>query len=133
MIAEMKYYTWLTGGVLSGVILSACMNAMPAEVWVSHQDSGESLTLYQGQELIVELHRRASSPYAWRVTADGAAVFSPPAKQVIEFENQPTVIERYIFTVTRMGSSQIQIDELPVDRSDKAPQGTFVLNVVSLP
>lgn len=133
MKKQMKHGAWLMGGLLSCVILSACAKNTPAEIWVSQQNNGESLTLYQGQELIVELRQRASSSYAWRVTADGAAVFYPPAKQVIQFENHSTVIERYIFTVARGGHSQIQIEELPVDFSNRIPQRTFVLNVVSVP
>lgn len=133
MKKQMKHGAWLMGILLSCMTLSACANNAPAKVWVSQQNNGESLTLYQGQDLIVELRQRTSSPYAWRVTADGTAVFYPFAKQVIQFENQSTVVERYIFTVARGGHSQIQIDELPVDLSNRIPQRTFVLNVVSVP
>lgn len=116
-------------GVLSSLMLAACVSTVPLTVKVNQRNSGGHLVMYRGQELVVELQRSNDAAYAWTVSSYGPAVFENPTKQVIQLEGQSVVVERYIFTAMRLGEDQIRIAELRSDQVASSARREFEMRI----
>lgn len=124
----MKRRLWISG-LLSMAMLTACVSSIPLEVRVGINQSGGAISMHQGQELIVELHRGNDPAYAWHVTAHGAMVFGEPTKQVIQLSGQSVATERFVFTAMHMGDDVVRIAQRAVDGSSDGPAREFILRV----
>ena len=127
----MKQWLWFLGIFTSCALLTGCVSSVPLEARVNQLDNGGTITLQQGQELVVELERNPASSHTlmWRVVSGGIKIFGAPMSKTLE--NQQTIVDSYTFTALFVGKDQLRIEEQSQQTNDveSITHRVFTLNV----
>jgi predicted secreted protein len=114
--------------ILFGLLLAACGTGQKADpVYVSEADSGRTVVLSSGQELLVTLTSNVTTGFSWsrRFTVDGVLAVVGEAEYL---PDQPIIPgsggkERFHFSAARNGRTTVSFEyRQPWDTSSAAAQ-----------
>lgn len=110
-------------------LLAGCASSVPLDVHLGANDNGKQVTLYRGQELVIELQRGSQPGYGWRLTRRATEVFDPPQERALRIENTGPIYDRFSFTAVRPGITILRIDEIRTDGVAAVPLRSFQIGV----
>ncbi len=113
----------------AAALLAGCASSVPLDVHLGASDSGRQVTLYRGQQLVIELQRGSQPGYGWRLTRRAQEVFDDPLTRSLRIEGTGPIYDRFTFTAVRTGQTLLRIDELRTDGVAALPLRSFEVKV----
>ena len=139
----MQHFRWFlaVGLIAAGMVVAvACdddddKNGAPAEVQLTDEDDGTSVSLGDGGTLIVVLVSNASTGYSWRVAGDLPDILSQEGDSVYVPPGSTSPVagaagnEKFTFKAAKTGEATLKLEYVRPFETGVPPEKTFEVTV----